>query len=101
MPAKPLKKTRIPPRPAKTVSPPALSRAILGRGEPPPACVENEQGSARCVVVCGHASNRVPASLITLGLPRGDLQKHIAWDPGTEDIGRHVARALDATLVLA
>jgi predicted N-formylglutamate amidohydrolase len=101
MPAKPLKKTRPALRVVKAPAAKSAAKSILGRGEPPPALVENELGRARCVVVCDHASNRVPASLKNLGLPRADLLKHIAWDPGTEDIGRHVARALDATLVLA
>jgi predicted N-formylglutamate amidohydrolase len=75
------------------------SKRILMAGEPAPARVENEKGRGQCIVVCDHASNRVPKSLGTLGLKKSDLEKHIAWDPGTEIIGRHIAQKIDAPLV--
>lgn len=80
---------------------PPLADLLIGKGEPPPFRVENPKGGGKCVIVCDHASNLVPKALAGLGLSKADLQKHIAWDPGTEDIGRHLSKDLDAPLVLA
>ena len=74
---------------------------LLSPGEPPAARVENPKGKGRYVIVCDHASNRIPKALKNLGLSGADLQEHIAWDPGTEDIGKNLAKALDAATVLA
>ncbi len=74
---------------------------IIGRGEPPAFRVENATGHGKCVIVCDHASNRVPKSLGDLGLGKADLKKHIAWDPGTEDIGRRLSKKLEAPVVFA
>ncbi|MEZ0223989.1 MAG: N-formylglutamate amidohydrolase [Alphaproteobacteria bacterium] len=74
---------------------------IISARELPAARVENAYGRGKCVIVCDHASNKVPKSLANLGLSKGDLQKHIAWDPGTEDIGRYLSKALDCVAVLA
>jgi predicted N-formylglutamate amidohydrolase len=74
---------------------------LLQKGEPPPARVMNAQGKGRYVIVCDHASNRVPKALRNLGLRSADLEKHIAWDPGTEDIGRYLSKALSAPAVFA
>jgi predicted N-formylglutamate amidohydrolase len=76
-------------------------KKLLTSAEPPAVRVENGKGKGRCVIVCDHASNRIPKSLSGLGLSKADLQKHIAWDPGTEDIGRAVSKALDAAVVYA
>lgn len=85
----------------KTASAPATAQRLLGRFEPKPYRVENLKGAADALIVCDHASNAVPRALGTLGLSRRDLKKHIAWDPGTADIGRAVSRAVDATVVYA
>ncbi|MCV6586167.1 MAG: N-formylglutamate amidohydrolase [Marinibacterium sp.] len=52
------------------------------------------------LVVCEHASNRVPAALGDLGLSAPQLQSHIAWDPGAAGVARALAGALNAPLVL-
>lgn len=76
-------------------------KRLLSPSEPPAVRVENPKGKGKYVIVCDHASNLVPKSLGHLGLSKADLSKHIAWDPGTEDIGRYVAKALDATAIFA
>ncbi len=76
-------------------------KKLMGAGEPPAVRVENGRGRAKCVIVCDHAANRVPRTLKDLGLSKAQLQQHIAWDPGTEDIGRYLSKALGATVVLA
>lgn len=51
--------------------------------------------------MCDHASNWVPQSLKDLGLPPGELDRHIAWDPGALELARRLSDLLDAPLVHA
>lgn len=68
-----------------------------------PAAVEVVNAGGRCdtVVVCDHASNRVPRRLAELGLDAAQLATHIAWDPGAATVARRLADRLDAPLVLS
>jgi predicted N-formylglutamate amidohydrolase len=68
--------------------------------EEAPALVVNGGGRSSYVLVCEHASNRLPRSLGTLGLPEPELQRHIAWDIGAEKVARLLSRRMDAPLVL-
>jgi predicted N-formylglutamate amidohydrolase len=43
----------------------------------------------------------VPTSLGSLGLPPGELDRHIAWDPGALELARRLSDLLDAPLVHA
>jgi predicted N-formylglutamate amidohydrolase len=43
------------------------------------------------LLVCDHASNRVPERLGTLGLERDLLADHIGWDPGAADVAHSLA----------
>jgi predicted N-formylglutamate amidohydrolase len=72
----------------------------LLEGEEAPALLVNGSGRSRYVLVCDHASNRLPKALGTLGLPESDLQRHIAWDIGAEQVARLLSRLMDAPLVL-
>ncbi len=71
------------------------------RQEPAPFRLEKAGGRGKCLIICDHASNRVPQSLHNLGLTAAQLKKHIAWDPGTEDLGRIISAALDAPAIFA
>ena len=53
------------------------------------------------MVVCDHASRRIPSALGSLGVEPEQLDKHIAWDIGAANIARVVAKGLNATGVLA
>jgi len=55
---------------------------------------------AGLLVMCDHASNALPAEYGTLGLPAGELERHIAYDIGAAAVTRHVARLLDAPAIL-
>ena len=81
-------------------SAPARSGRILSAGEPPPFRVEKINGRGVGLIICDHASNRVPRSLKDMGLKKNILKKHIAWDIGAEDVSLHVSRMLDMPLVL-
>ncbi len=53
------------------------------------------------MLVCDHASNRIPRRLGTLGLGSAELADHIAWDPGSADVAWGLSHRLDAPLVLS
>lgn len=73
---------------------------LLDSGDPPPFEVVNPAGSARALIVCDHASNRIPRRLGSLGLTPHELAQHIAWDPGAAEVARGLAARLDAPLLL-
>ncbi len=61
--------------------------------------VTNRDGRSPYVILCDHASNRLPAAYGTLGLDAGEMLRHIAWDPGALPVAHRLAEGLDATLV--
>jgi predicted N-formylglutamate amidohydrolase len=61
--------------------------------------VSNARGASPFVIVCDHASNRIPAKYGTLGLTHIERLSHIAWDPGALAVSRQLAELLDAPLV--
>jgi predicted N-formylglutamate amidohydrolase len=60
-------------------------------------------GDAACglLLLCDHAENRMPAAYGNLGLPPGELARHIAWDPGAAALTRELAARLGAPAVLS
>ncbi len=56
---------------------------------------------SRVLVVCEHASNRVPAGMRDLGLSGEALQSHAAWDPGAIGVAEVMADQMLAALVQA
>ncbi|MGI9451725.1 MAG: N-formylglutamate amidohydrolase [Geminicoccaceae bacterium] len=66
----------------------------------PPVETVNQGGTAPILLICEHASNRMPKSLGELGLDAELLQSHIAFDPGAEPVARLMSKALDAPLIL-
>ena len=69
--------------------------------EPPAFEVVNPEGRSSAVLVCDHASNRVPARLSDLGLEQYRLLEHIGWDPGAAEVARRLSAHLDAPLLLS
>jgi len=61
----------------------------------------NRNGKSPIVLVCEHASNRVPVGLENLGLTAAQLLTHVAWDPGALDLARLLSATFDAPLVAA
>lgn len=78
-----------------------LTSTLLLPDEPAAFELFNEQGKSNLVLVCDHASNRVPACLNKLGLNDTQLADHIGWDPGAAEVARLLALALDAPLLLS
>jgi predicted N-formylglutamate amidohydrolase len=82
-----------------SVSGAAARYRLLAADEPPPVIESARQGRSNFVIVVDHASARIPRRLGDLGLPRAELQRHIAWDIGSLAVARQIAAALDAPLV--
>jgi len=76
------------------------SNTLIAHDEP--AAVEwvREDGSSDFLLVCDHASRRLPASLGTLDLSETELSSHIAWDIGAAGVARMLADRLEAALLL-
>ena len=74
--------------------------ALLAADEGPPVETRNLDGRGDVVLICEHASNRIPRSLAGLGLDGAARSSHIAWDPGAAEVAKLMATALDAPLVL-
>lgn len=74
------------------------SRPLLAIDEPPPYAVFNPDGSSPILLLCEHASNRIPRALGDMGLPHHERQRHIAWDIGALALARHLSLSLDAPL---
>jgi predicted N-formylglutamate amidohydrolase len=55
------------------------------------------------VILCDHASNRVPGAVAggDLGLRREDMERHIAYDVGAQGMTLALAEALDAPAILS
>ncbi len=66
-----------------------------------PFGVENIDGAGQVVIVCDHASNRIPESWGDLGLPPAARETHIAWDPGALAVSLRLAARLDAPLIFS
>ena len=64
----------------------------------PAARAEREDGKGHFLILCDHASNRVPERY-GLGIGPEVLASHAAWDPGALDVARGLSRRLDAPLV--
>ena len=60
---------------------------------------ENPDGRGDFIILCDHASNRMPPHYEMLGLSPADLVSHIAWDPGALPVSRHLSGLLDAPLL--
>ncbi|ONG42356.1 N-formylglutamate amidohydrolase [Pseudoroseomonas deserti] len=72
---------------------------LLGPGEPPAVTWHNRDGASPCLLLCEHASNRLPKSLGGLGLPPGEIDRHIGWDPGALLLAKALSARLDAMLI--
>jgi predicted N-formylglutamate amidohydrolase len=78
-----------------------MTLPLLGPDEPAAVEIINADGCSSAVLVCDHASNRVPKRLSMLGLDASQLADHIGWDPGAANVARYLSADLDAPLVLS
>lgn len=68
-----------------------------------PVRVFGEDREAKWLIVCDHAVNTVPGWVNggTLGLPDGDMARHIAYDIGAAGVALRLAERLRAPAVMA
>lgn len=71
----------------------------MNDGGSPVVRVENPEGSGPLVLLCDHASNRIPDAYERLGLSEDALQSHIAWDPGALRLSQLLSKRLHAPLL--
>lgn len=74
---------------------------MLLNDEPAPFELLEGDPASGVILVCDHASNRIPAALDGLGVPATALSEHIAWDIGAAGVTRHLQQRLGADAVLA
>ncbi|HEY6336347.1 MAG TPA: N-formylglutamate amidohydrolase [Alphaproteobacteria bacterium] len=77
------------------------SAPLLSADEPPAFETVNLEGAAPFLLICDHASRRVPKALDSLGLDAALLRRHIGWDIGAADVARSLSAHFDAPLILA
>lgn len=87
--------------PAAQAAPAAAAAPLLQPDEPP--AFERVEGGRRwpALIVCDHASRRIPRALDGLGLGEAATLRHIAWDIGAGDVSRLLAARLQLPAVLA
>lgn len=73
---------------------------LLGTDEPAPFEVLNPKSEKPLLLVCDHASRRIPLSLGGLGVDPAVRRCHLAWDIGAGELTRRLAESLGATAVL-
>ena len=74
---------------------------LLAPDDPALFTVINDAGTARVLFVADHSGRAFPGSLNQLGLDDWVLEKHVAWDIGSDLLTRFLADELDAQAVLA
>ncbi|SLN14604.1 N-formylglutamate amidohydrolase [Pseudoruegeria aquimaris] len=75
-----------------------LEQIVQGQA---PAALLNPDGAGPFLLACEHASWRIPEEFAGLGLTEEARRSHVAWDPGALEVAAHMARILDAPLVIS
>ena len=73
---------------------------LLSRSEPPPCQRVRPGATTPQLVVCDHASRRIPRSLDHLGLSPEDRRSHIATDLGAGELTLALSARLNTTALL-
>ena len=75
--------------------------SVLGPDDPPPFDILQTQPSRPALLVCDHASNRVPAKFHNFGVSAEVMLTHCAIDIGAGEVTRLLSRSLGLPAVLA
>jgi len=75
------------------------TNSLLALDEPPAYEITRGDGGSPYLVICDHASHRLPRALGNLGLCEADLATHIAWDIGILGVARCLAQSLKAFFI--
>ncbi len=76
------------------------TNSVLSANDPEVSRTLNPHSTAPVLLVCDHASNRVPEKLNKLGLDAHTLGRHIAFDKGSAELTEKLREALGYTSVL-
>jgi predicted N-formylglutamate amidohydrolase len=79
----------------------SVHREAVDREAAIPYFEHNAGGRAPILVVCDHATRRIPADLGHLGLDDWVLDTHVAWDIGAAAVACRLASELDAPAILS
>ena len=74
---------------------------LLGANDVPPFRVRNPDGRSTILFISDHNGVEVPEALGGLGVPPGEMRRHVAYDIGITEVGEILADRFDATLVSA
>ncbi|GGH36740.1 Predicted N-formylglutamate amidohydrolase [Cribrihabitans marinus] len=68
-----------------------------------PFFIHGEDRPSRWLITCDHATNTVPPQVNggDLGLPREDMERHIAYDVGAYGVAQHLGEVLNAPVIAA
>jgi predicted N-formylglutamate amidohydrolase len=72
---------------------------LLGSEDVPPVFEDNSAGRSPFLLTSDHYGRLIPRTLSDLGLPAGDLTRHIAWDVGIAGVAEALSKDLDAHLI--
>ena len=66
-----------------------------------PFYIHGEDRPGRWLITCDHATNTVPPDVNggDLGLPREDMERHIAYDVGAYGLAQHLGQLLDSPVI--
>ena len=79
----------------------AAGTALLLKPEDvPPVREYNAAGRSPFLLTCDHYGRLIPRILGDLGLPEGELARHIAWDIGIAGVAEALSKHLDAHLIV-
>jgi predicted N-formylglutamate amidohydrolase len=73
---------------------------LLSESDPAPYEIVNREGTTPLLLICDHASNRIPKQLNNMGLTKDELNEHIGWDIGAAGVTRHLSDKFNAPAVL-
>ncbi|KAF1699870.1 N-formylglutamate amidohydrolase [Pseudoxanthomonas suwonensis] len=73
---------------------------LLQPGDPAPLELLRPRGASPWLFVVDHAGQAIPRALGDLGLPPGEIDRHIGWDIGIAGVARRLAGLLDAWTIL-
>ena len=61
--------------------------------------VLNENKESDFLIICDHASNKIPTKFNDLGLSKEILDSHIAFDIGAKEVAVYLSKILECPLV--
>src|SRR5687768_6285351 len=82
----------------EAAGPRGVDKAQMAVGDCSRVVAENPESAGPFVILCDHASNRIPEDCTSFGYAEDALETHIAWDPGALGVARHLSARFDAPL---